>query len=76
MFLDSGKCFGFWNVFLDSGKCFWILGRVLDSGKCFGFWEFFWILGRVMDSGKCFIPTRHCKNTTQITLINLSKLLS
>ena len=28
MFLDSGKCFGFWGVFLDSGKCFWILGRV------------------------------------------------
>ena len=22
MFLDSGKCFGFWEVFLDSGKCF------------------------------------------------------
>ena len=20
--LDSGKCFGFWEVFLDSGKCF------------------------------------------------------
>ena len=28
MFLDSGKCFGFWNVFL-------------DSEKCFGFWEAF-----------------------------------
>ena len=22
MFLDSGTCFGFWEVFLDSGKCF------------------------------------------------------
>ena len=41
MFLDSGKCFGFWDVFLDSGMCFWILGRVLDSGTCFGFWEVF-----------------------------------
>ena len=28
MFLDSGRCFGFWDVF-------WILGSVLDSGKCF-----------------------------------------
>ena len=41
MFLDSGKCFGFWEVF-------WILERVfgfckvfLDSEKCFGFWEAF-----------------------------------
>ena len=33
--LDSGKCFGFWNVFLDSAKCFWILRSVLDSGKRF-----------------------------------------
>ena len=39
--LDSGKCFGFWEVF-------WILERVfgfckvfLDSEKCFGFWEAF-----------------------------------
>ena len=45
-YLDSGKCFGFWNVFL-------------DSGTCFGFWEVFFILGRVMDSGKCFVPMRH-----------------
>ena len=37
MFLDSGKCFGFWDVFLDSGM-------FLDSGKCFGFWDVFWIL--------------------------------
>ena len=57
--LDSGKCFGFWEVFwilgsvLDSGKCFWILGSVLDSGKCF------WIVGSVLDSGKCFVPMGH-----------------
>ena len=89
MFWILKRVFGFWEVFLDSGTCFWILGRVLDSGKSFGFWEVFWILGRVldfgkcflilgrvMDSGKCFIHTRHCKNTTQITIINLSKLLS
>ena len=37
MFLDSGKCFGFWKVFLDSKKCFWFQGSVLDSGKCFVF---------------------------------------
>ena len=30
MFLDPGKCFGFWEVFLD-----WILGSVMDSGKFF-----------------------------------------
>ena len=24
MFLDSGTCFGLWDVFLDSGKCFGI----------------------------------------------------
>ena len=29
MFLDSGTCFGFWDVVLDS------LGSVLGSGKCF-----------------------------------------
>ena len=28
--LDTGKCYGFWEVFLD-----WILGSVMDSGKCF-----------------------------------------
>ena len=33
--LDSGKCFGFWDIF-------WILGHVLDSGMCF------WILGHVL----------------------------
>ena len=48
MFLDSGKCFGFWEVFLDSGKCFGFWEVFLDSGKCFGFWEV------VLDSGKCF----------------------
>ena len=32
--LDSGKCFGYWDVFLDSGTCFW-MGSVLESGKCF-----------------------------------------
>ena len=64
--LDSGKCFGFWEVFRilesvsDSRKCFWILGSVLafwevfwHSGKCFG------ILGSVVDSGKCFVPMGH-----------------
>ena len=57
--LDSGMCFGFWEVF-------WVLGRVLDSGKCFGFRDVFldsgtcfWILGRVLDSGTCFVPTSH-----------------
>ena len=57
MLLDSGTCFGFWEVFLDSGTCFrfwhvfWILESVFgfwevffDSGTCFGFWEVFWIL--------------------------------
>ena len=33
--MDSGTCFGFWEVFLESRTCFWILGSVLDSGKCF-----------------------------------------
>ena len=47
MVLNSGKCFGFWEVFLDSGKCFWILGSV------FGFWEVF------LDSGKCFVLMSH-----------------
>ena len=62
VFLDSGLCFGFWDVFwilevfLDCGmcfgfwKCFWILGCVLDSGGVFGFWDFLWILGCVLDS--------------------------
>ena len=59
--LDSGKCFGFWEVLwilgsvLDSGKCFGILERVLDSGKCFVVWEVFWIMGNVFDYGKCFV---------------------
>ena len=44
--LDSGMCFGFWEVF-------WVLGRV------FGFWDVFWILGSVLDSGTCFVPTSH-----------------
>ena len=64
--MDSGTCFGFWEVFFDSGKCFSIQGRVLDSGTCFGFWEVFfdsgtcfWILGRVLDSGKCFVLMSH-----------------
>ena len=46
MFLDSGKCLGFWEV-------------LLDSGKCFGSWEVFWILGSVLDSRKCFVPMGH-----------------
>ena len=48
MFLNSGKCFGFWEVFLDSGKCFGFWEVFLDSGTCFGFWEVFWVLGRVL----------------------------
>ena len=40
--LDSGMCFGFWEVFLNSRKCH------------FGFWEVLWILGCVLDFGKCF----------------------
>ena len=48
MFLDSGKCFGFWDVFLDSGKCFGFWEVFLDSGTCFGFWDVF------LDSGTCF----------------------
>ena len=48
MFLDSGKCFGFWDVFLDSGKCFGLWEVFLDCGTCF------WILGSVLDSGTCF----------------------
>ena len=40
--LDSGMCFGFWEVFLNSRKCH------------FGFWEVVWILGCVLDFGKCF----------------------
>ena len=42
VFLDSGKCFGFWKVFCS-------VGSVLNSGKCFGLWEVF------LDSGKCFV---------------------
>ena len=45
---DSGKCFGFWDVFLHSGKCFGFWDVFLDSGKCFGFWDVF------LDPGKCF----------------------
>ena len=43
--LDTGKCYGFWEVFLD-----WILGSVMDSGKCFWieYWEVLWILGSVL----------------------------
>ena len=34
--LDSGKCFGFWDVFFNSDKWFaWIPASVMDSGKCF-----------------------------------------
>ena len=51
---DSGKCFGFWDVFLDSGKCFGFWEVFWILGRVFGFWEVFWILGRVLDSGKCF----------------------
>ena len=42
MVLDSGKCFGFWEVF-------WILGSVC------GFWEVFVDSGTCLDSGKCFL---------------------
>ena len=57
MFLDPGKCFGFWEVF-------W------DPGKCFGFWEVFldWILGSVMDSGKCFVPMGHRTNFVNLVM--------
>ena len=51
-FLDSGKCFGFWNVFL-------------DSGRCFGFWEVFflfwdelWILGSALSLWDTVTVTR------------------
>ena len=55
MFLDSGTCFGFWEVFLDSGTCFGFWDVFLDSGKCFGFWDVF------LDSGTCFVRTSHRK---------------
>ena len=38
-FLDSGKCFGFWNVFLDSGRCFGFWEVFFYSGTSYGFWE-------------------------------------
>ena len=71
--LDSGTCFGFWEVFCDSGTCFgfwdmlwmdmfWILGRVLDSGMFFGFWDMFWILGCVLHSKKSFVPMSQGSN--------------
>ena len=70
--LDSGKCFGRWDVF-------WILRSVFGFWTCFEFWtcfwnlgsvsdfvKSFWILGRALDSGKCFwilgrvfFPTSH-----------------
>ena len=49
--LDSGKCFGFWDVFLDSGTCFRILGSRLDSGMCF------WILGSVFGFWDVFLDS-------------------
>ena len=55
VFLNSGKCFGFWEVFFGFWEVFCILGSVfgfwegfLNSGTCFGFWEVF------LDSRKCF----------------------
>ena len=41
-FLDSGTCFGFWQVFLDSGTCFRFWQVFLNSETCFEFWEVFW----------------------------------
>ena len=54
MFLDSGKCFGFWDVFLDSGKCFGFWDVFLDSGKCFWILGSALILGSVLDSRTWF----------------------
>ena len=63
MFLDSGKCFGFWEVFCSVGsvldpwkclypeRCFGFLEGLLDYGKWFGFWEVFCSVGSVLDSG-------------------------
>ena len=48
MFLDSGKCFGFWDVFLDSGKRFGFWKAFSILGSVFGFWEAFWMLGTVL----------------------------
>ena len=56
--MDSGKCFGFWDIFFASGKCFGFWDVFLDSGKCFGFWDVF------LDSGKCFIPASHGRSQT------------
>ena len=47
MFLNSGKCFGFWDV--SSGglwNVFWILASIFE----------FLILGCVLDLGTCFVP--------------------
>ena len=57
MVLDSGKCFGFWEVFV-------------DSGTCFGFWEVFWILGRVLDSGKCLVLMSHRSIEFKLFFVN------
>ena len=69
--LDSGKCFGFWEVFR-------ILGRFRILGSVFGFWEAFWhsgkcfgILGSVLDSGKCFVPMGHRRIATVAKIVLL-----
>ena len=49
MFLNSGKCFGFWDV--SSGglwNVFWILASIFEFKKVFGFWDVFWIWERVL----------------------------
>ena len=56
MFLDSGKCFGFWEVFRILGRVFgfWEVFRIL--GRVFEFWEVFWILGSVFGFWEVFCP--------------------
>ena len=69
MFLDSGKCFGFWEVLWILGSVFGFWDVFLDSGTCF------WILGSVLDSGKCFVPTSHrtiCKFNQQTMVKSFS----
>ena len=34
MFLDSGKCFGFWKVILSSGKCLGLWEGFVPTSHC------------------------------------------
>ena len=62
MFLDPGKCFGFWEVF-------WILRSI------FGSWEVSWILGRVFGFLRATVHSR-CFITFNVhTFISYSILL-